>query len=118
MPAPRARQIILTAAERRRLGKLAHSHTAGYQQVIRARIVLDAARGHSNAEISGAAAWSLTPSACGAADTPMRARRDWLAGADPDGRRDRGRAARTSPARSPARSGWPHPGEMRPLPLG
>ena len=52
MPAPRARQIILTTAERRRLKKLACSHTAGYQQVIRARIVLDAARGHSNAEIS------------------------------------------------------------------
>ena len=52
MPAPRARQIILSTAERRRLEKLAHSHTGGYQQVIRARIVLDAARGHSNAEIS------------------------------------------------------------------
>jgi transposase len=52
VPAPRARQIILTAAERRRLGKLACSRTAGYQQVIRARIVLDAARGCSNAEIS------------------------------------------------------------------
>jgi transposase len=52
VPAPRARQIIVTAAERRRLKKLACSHTAGYQQVIRARIVLDAARGYSNAEIS------------------------------------------------------------------
>lgn len=52
MPTPRARQIILTAAERYRLNKLACSRTAGYQQVIRARIVLDAARGCSNAEIS------------------------------------------------------------------
>ncbi|MFY9775132.1 MAG: IS630 family transposase [Trebonia sp.] len=52
MPAPRARQIILTTAERHRLRKLAYSHTAGYQQVIRARIVLDAACGYSNAEIS------------------------------------------------------------------
>ena len=52
MPAPRARQIILTTAERRQLEKLACSRTAGYQQVIRARIVLDAARGYSNAEIS------------------------------------------------------------------
>jgi len=51
-PAPRARQIILATAERHRLEKLAYSHTAGYQQVIRARIVLDAARGYSNAEIS------------------------------------------------------------------
>ena len=52
MPVPRARQIILTAAERRRLNKLACSRTAGYQQVIRARIVLDAARGCPNAGIS------------------------------------------------------------------
>lgn len=52
MPVPRARQIILTAAESHRLNKLACSRTAGYQQVIRARIVLDAARGCSNAEIS------------------------------------------------------------------
>jgi hypothetical protein len=49
VPAPCARQIIVTTAERRRLEKLAHSRTAGYQQVIRARIVLDAARGYSNA---------------------------------------------------------------------
>jgi hypothetical protein len=49
---PRARQIILTTAERHRLEKLAYSRTAGYQHVIRARIVLDAARGYANAEIS------------------------------------------------------------------
>ena len=49
MPAPRARQIILTAAERRRLEKPAYSRTAGCQQVIRARIVPDAARGHPDA---------------------------------------------------------------------
>ena len=52
MPALRARQITLTAPERRRLEKLAYSHTAGYQQVIRVRIVLDAARGDSNAAIA------------------------------------------------------------------
>jgi hypothetical protein len=52
VPAPRARQIILTTAERRRLTKLACSRTAGYQQVIRVRIVLDAAHGYSSAEIS------------------------------------------------------------------
>lgn len=50
MPVPRARQITLTASERRRLKKLAYSHTAPYQQVIRVRIVLDAARGYANAE--------------------------------------------------------------------
>lgn len=52
MPAPRARQITLTAAERRRLNALAYSHTAPYQQVIRVRIVLDAVHGYSNATIS------------------------------------------------------------------
>jgi transposase len=52
VPSPRARQITLTASERRRLKKLAYSHTTPYQQVIRVRIVLDAARGYSNAKIS------------------------------------------------------------------
>ena len=52
MPAPRARQISLTAAERRRLTKLACSRTAPYQQVIRVRIVLDASRGYANAKIA------------------------------------------------------------------
>jgi transposase len=52
VPAPRARQIALTASERRRLKKLAHSHTAPYQQVIRVRIVLEASRGYSNAKIA------------------------------------------------------------------
>ncbi|HEX6519211.1 MAG TPA: helix-turn-helix domain-containing protein [Streptosporangiaceae bacterium] len=49
---PRARPIILTTAGRHRLGKLACSHTASYQQVIRAPMVLDAACGCSDAEIS------------------------------------------------------------------
>ncbi|MGW4412001.1 helix-turn-helix domain-containing protein, partial [Nonomuraea sp. NPDC004702] len=52
MPVPRARQITLSAAERRRLKQLAYSHTAPYQQVIRVPIVLDAAHGYSNAKIS------------------------------------------------------------------
>ncbi|MEV6987315.1 IS630 family transposase [Sphaerisporangium sp. NPDC051017] len=52
MPVPRARQIVLTASERRRLDQLAHSHTAPHQQVVRVRIVLDAAHGHSNARIA------------------------------------------------------------------
>jgi transposase len=52
VPAPRARQIVLTASERRRLKKLAHSRTAPYQQVVRVRIVLDAAHGYSNAKIA------------------------------------------------------------------
>ena len=52
MPVPHARPITLTAAERRRLTVLAYSHTAGYQQVMRAWIVCDAARGDSNAVIA------------------------------------------------------------------
>ncbi|MEV6986147.1 IS630 family transposase [Sphaerisporangium sp. NPDC051017] len=52
MPAPSARQITMTAAERRRLKQIAHSHTAPHQLVIRARIVLDAAHGHSNNAIA------------------------------------------------------------------
>ena len=52
VPSPHARPITLTAAERRRLVALAYSHTAEYLQVIRARIVCDAARGHSNAAIA------------------------------------------------------------------
>lgn len=52
VPVPHARPITLTCAERRRLTALAYSHTAGYQQVIRARIVSDAARGDSNAVIA------------------------------------------------------------------
>ncbi|MGC4856320.1 helix-turn-helix domain-containing protein [Micromonospora sp. DT4] len=50
---PRARQITLTAAERNRIKALAYSHTACYQQVIRARIVRDAAHGYSHATIAG-----------------------------------------------------------------
>jgi Homeodomain-like domain len=52
VPVPRARQITLTAADRHRLKALAYSHTAGYQQVIRARIVRDAAHGYSNNRIA------------------------------------------------------------------
>ncbi len=52
VPVLRARQITLTATERRKLKLLAYSHTAGYQQVIRARIVRDAAHGYSNAKIA------------------------------------------------------------------
>ncbi|MET7951654.1 IS630 family transposase [Micromonospora sp. NPDC005324] len=52
MPVPHARPITLTTTERQRLTALAYSHTAGYHQVIRARIICDAARGHSNAVIA------------------------------------------------------------------
>jgi transposase len=52
VPVPRARQIVLAASERRRLKKLAYSRTAPHQQVVRVRIVLDAAHGYSNARIA------------------------------------------------------------------
>ncbi|WP_436534952.1 IS630 family transposase [Actinoplanes sp. HUAS TT8] len=52
MSVPHARPITLTTAERRRLTALAYSHTAAYQQVIRARIICDAVRGESNAAIA------------------------------------------------------------------
>jgi transposase len=42
----------LAASERRRLKKLAYSRVAPHQQVVRVRIVLDAARGYSNARIA------------------------------------------------------------------
>jgi transposase len=52
VPVSHARQISVTAGDRRRLTKLASCRTAPYQQVIRARIVLAAACGHSNNAIS------------------------------------------------------------------
>ena len=52
VPAPHARPITQNATDRRKLTVLAYSHTAAYQQVIRARIVCDAARGDSNAAIA------------------------------------------------------------------
>jgi transposase len=53
MPAPCARTIVLPAADRQRLHRLARSQTASYRQVIRARIVLLAAGGLSNNQIAG-----------------------------------------------------------------
>ncbi|MEV2270869.1 IS630 family transposase [Nonomuraea africana] len=44
--------ITLSASERRRLKKIAYSHTAAYQLVVRVRIVLDAAHGYSNNQIA------------------------------------------------------------------
>jgi transposase len=43
---------VLTATDRHRLKALAFSHTAGYQRVVRARIVRDAAHGYSNIRIA------------------------------------------------------------------
>jgi transposase len=85
VPAARARQIILTTAERHRLKKLAYSHTAGYQQVIRVRIVLDAARGYSNAEASRRR---------GVAADTVRLRRGRYADEGMAGRADRHRSGR------------------------
>src|SRR5213594_3403815 len=52
MPALRARPVWLTAAERKRLKKLARGHKSLSRDRLRAQIVLDAARGLSNAEIA------------------------------------------------------------------
>ena len=52
MPAARARPIVLAACDRHRLKRLERGQTAPYRQVIRAKIVLLAARGLSNAKIA------------------------------------------------------------------
>ena len=52
VPAARARQIVLAACDRHRLKRLERSQTAPYRQVLRAKIVLLAARGVSNATIA------------------------------------------------------------------
>jgi transposase len=52
MPAARACQIVLAACDRHRLKRLERSQTAPYRQVLRAKIVLLAARGVSNAKIA------------------------------------------------------------------
>jgi transposase len=52
MPAARARQIVLAACDRHRLKRLERSQTAPYRQVLRAKIVLLAARGMPNQAIA------------------------------------------------------------------
>ena len=95
MPVPRARQITLTATERRKLKALAYSHTAGYQQVIRARIIRDAAHGYSNAKIAGRhGAAPSTPCAAGAAGSPTTACPAWPTGNAPGARPGSPRAGR------------------------
>jgi len=52
MPAARARQLVLAACDRHRLKRLERSQTAPYRQVLRAKIVLLAARGMPNQTIA------------------------------------------------------------------
>jgi transposase len=52
MPAARARQILLAACDRHRLKRLERRQTAPYRQVLRAKIVLLAARGMPNQKIA------------------------------------------------------------------
>jgi transposase len=52
MPAARARQIVLAACDRHRLKRLERSQTAPWRQVLRAKIVLLAARGVPNQKIA------------------------------------------------------------------
>ncbi|HEX4205139.1 MAG TPA: helix-turn-helix domain-containing protein, partial [Ktedonobacteraceae bacterium] len=50
----RATQIILNEKEEEELVRITHRHRSEQQQVLRARIVLAAAEGHSNAQIGRA----------------------------------------------------------------
>src|SRR3990172_7132127 len=52
MPDPNARVVILTDAEQQGLEKLVRRHTVGQQLALRGRIILLAAAGNKNAEIS------------------------------------------------------------------
>jgi transposase len=52
MPAARARQLVLAACDRHRLKRLERSQTAPWRQVLRAKIVLLAARPLPNAQIA------------------------------------------------------------------
>ena len=52
MPAARARQLVLAACDRHRLKRLERSQTAPWRQVLRAKIVLLAARPMPNAQIA------------------------------------------------------------------
>jgi len=52
VPAARARQLVLAAGDRHRLKRLERSQTAPYRQVLRAKIVLLAARGVANQGIA------------------------------------------------------------------
>ncbi len=52
MPAAHARQIVLAACDRHRLKRLERSQTAPWRQVLRAKIVLLAARGVPNQKIA------------------------------------------------------------------
>jgi transposase len=52
MSVPRARPVLLTASQRRRLKKTARGHKSPHRDRLRAQIVLDAAAGHANAAIA------------------------------------------------------------------
>lgn len=52
LPVATARPIVLTAAERHRLKKAAYGHSTPHRDRLRARIVLQAARGRGNAAIA------------------------------------------------------------------
>jgi transposase len=51
-PLPRPAPVVPTAAERRRLKKMAYGHKSEHRLRVRAQVVLHAARGHSNARIA------------------------------------------------------------------
>src|SRR6266508_4567002 len=61
VPAARARQIVLAACDRHRLKRLERSQTAPYRQVLRAKIVLLAARGVPNQKIAARLGVAVDP---------------------------------------------------------
>src|SRR6266508_5837847 len=77
VPAARARQIVLAACDRHRLKRLERSQTAPYRQVLRAKIVLLAARGVPTRRSPRGWASPPTLPASGAAGSPPTAWRAW-----------------------------------------
>src|SRR6266536_4244183 len=77
VPAARARQIVLAACDRHRLKRLERSQTAPYRQVLRAKIVLLAARGVPNQKIAARLGVAVDTAASGAAGSPPRGWRAW-----------------------------------------
>jgi transposase len=64
LPVATARPVVLRAAERRRLKLMAYGHKTEYRLRMRAQVVLQAARGHSNARIARSSGLHLDTVRC------------------------------------------------------
>ncbi|HEY6791509.1 MAG TPA: hypothetical protein VI365_29775 [Trebonia sp.] len=72
MPIPCAPLVLLTAAERERLKKMAYGHKTEYRLRVRAQVVLHAGLGRSNALIARETGLHLdTPARSGAGPAPL-----------------------------------------------